>query len=65
MGSRSGRRGLVWVAFFLLLAGAALDLVRRDSFLRGWWSELRGSRGEETRSMIEQFRRSQPRSRGR
>lgn len=65
MSSRSGRRGLVWVAFFLLVAVAALDLVRRDSLLRGWWSGLHESRGEETRSLIERFRRSRPRGRER
>jgi hypothetical protein len=66
MSYRSSRPGLFWVVVLTLLAVAGLDLVRgRDSLLRSWWTGLPQSRGEQTRSLIEQVFRRNDRTRGR
>ena len=54
---RRGRQGLLWTAAALLVVLAVLDLMRGpDSYVRGWWSGMNPSRGESTRSVIEQAR---------
>ena len=63
---RPSPQGLFWIVAAMVIAIAGFDLLRgSDSALRGWWTGLHMSRGEQARSFIEQFRDRQPRARGR
>ncbi len=43
---------------FLVLALAGVDLARGpSSALRGWWTGLHETRGDQTRSLLDQFRK--------
>lgn len=54
---RAGRRGLLVAALLLTVLAAGVDLLRgRDSLIRSWWSGLAVTRGESTRTRIEDFR---------